>query len=810
MRTVLRASLRTHTRRYVAALLAVMVAVGFVVATNAVGSAARNGLSAGVERAFRGADVVVGEDYGLEQQQATRAVRAAERHGDVADVVGSSWAPVRHDGVTLPSSTTLGTVSLDDALRRQTIVAGRAPRSADEALVDERTAKADDLAVGDRVTLGADGGSATVRVVGVAEATSYLAADLYVPWATLARLPDALPDAVVVHARGDVGTTLATLAEATPDVPVRTTAAYVDARVVALNQGVDAVGVLLLLFATVAGFVAVLVVANTFTILFAQRTRDLALLRCVGATRRQVLRSVRAESVVVALVASVAGVLAGAAVGHGIVAGVRAVRGTATLGAVSLSPVWVAGALLGGLVVTVAAAWLPTRRVVRVSPLAALRPQDTDVRSRAGLARVGLGVGAVAAGSASLALAVRDTSFPASLVGGVVSFSGVLLLGPVLVPALLRLAGRVLGGTGVATRLAAANAVRNPRRSAATTASLLVGVTLATAVLTGMASARGALDQEMVVQYPVDVALDGSGPLTAATSERVAAVDGVRSVAAVDGVRADLPGAGEVSVVVPDVRARDLARDPVTVSPPRLTVYLSTDVASRMTDGVPERVELRRDGRSVEVRAEVVGSDWGSAVVAGPGVLDALGGRPEPLAVWAQADDGVDTARLSGDLGAVARDLDLGVTSTLDERGYVQQQLDVLTWSVLGLLAISVGIALVGIANTVGLSVLERGREHALLRALGLTRRELRRMLAAEGLLLALVASLVGTAVGVVFGWVGTAAVVAAAVQDVTFVTPWPELAAVVGLASVAGLLACVVPARRAARVAPAAGLVLD
>ncbi|MFX6850086.1 ABC transporter permease, partial [Acinetobacter baumannii] len=96
----------------------------------------------------------------------------------------------------------------------------------------------------------------------------------------------------------DVGTTLTTLAEATPDVPARTTAAYVDARVVALNQGVDAVGVLLLLFATVAGFVAVLVVANTFTILFAQRTRDLALLRCVGATRRQVLRSVRAESVV--------------------------------------------------------------------------------------------------------------------------------------------------------------------------------------------------------------------------------------------------------------------------------------------------------------------------------------------------------------------------------------------------------------------------------------------------------------------------------------------------------------------------------
>jgi putative ABC transport system permease protein len=121
-----------------------------------------------------------------------------------------------------------------------------------------------------------------------------------------------------------------------------------------------------------------------------------------------------------------------------------------------------------------------------------------------------------------------------------------------------------------------------------------------------------------------------------------------------------------------------------------------------------------------------------------------------------------------------------------------------------------VAIALVGIANTVGLSVLERGREHALLRALGLTRRELRRMLAAEGLLLALVAAVLGTVVGVAFGWVGTVSVVTAAVQDVPLVTPWGELVAVVGIAALAGLLACVIPARRAAKVAPAEGLVLD
>lgn len=809
MRTVLLASLRTHTRRYVAALVAVLVAVGFIVATNAVGSAARSGLSAGVAEAYRGADLVVGEDYGIDERPADLAVRAAQRAGDTADVIGSAHTTVTHDGTPLASETSLSTVSLDDTLRRQSIVSGTAPTSPDQVLVDERTAKADRLAVGDRLTLGTDHEATTVTVVGIAQATSYLAADVYVPWSTLHGLPEALADAVVVHVRDDVDAARSALTQAV-DVPVRTQSAYVDARVVAVNQGVDAISILLLLFATVAGFVAVLVIANTFTILFAQRTRDLALLRCVGATREQVVRSVRAESAVVALLASALGVLGGAGAGYAIVAVVRAVSDSSTLGAVSLSPLWMVSAFVGGVVVTIGAAWLPTRRVVRVSPLAALRPQDTDVRSGAGLARVGAGVAAIGVGSAALAAAVQASLMPALMLGGVLSFTGVLLLGPVVVPALLRLAGRALGGTGLSTRLAAANAVRNPRRSAATTASLLVGVTLATAVLTGMASARSALDDEMGVQYPVDLALNATTPIGGDALRRVADVEGVRSVGTVPGVRAELSGAGEVSVVVPDTKARALTRDPTTITPPRMTVYIPGDVATTMTDSIPEQLDLRRDGRTVQVRAQVVSSDWGPAVVAGPGVLDALGGRPEPLAVWASAEDGADTARLGGDLGAVARELDLGVTSTLDERGYVQQQLDVLTWSVLGLLAISVGIALVGIANTVGLSVLERGREHALLRALGLTRRQLRRMLAAEGLLLALVAAVLGTVLGVAYGWVGSATVVTAAVPDAGLVAPWGQLVAVVCAAALAGLLACVVPARRAATVAPAEGLVLD
>jgi putative ABC transport system permease protein len=810
MRTVLLASLRTHTRRYVAAVVAVVVAVGFVVATNAIGSATKAGVSAGVAEAYRGSDLVVGEDGpGVEPAAIERILRVAERQGGAATVLGSSSQPVSLDGVPVGADVSIGTVSTDPALRRQDLVAGAAPTRDDQALVDERTARSARISVGDDLRIGTGSRARDVEVVGIARATSYLAADVYVTWPALSALPGSYVDAVTVRADGDPGPVRAAL-ESAVEAPVSSTSDYVAARLVSVNQGVDVISVLLLLFAAVAGFVAVLVVTNTFTILFAQRTRDLALLRCVGATRRQVVGSVRAESVVVALAASTLGVLAGAGVGHAVAWGVRTWTSSGYLGPVSISPVWVAGAFVGGLIVTVGAAWLPTRRVVRVSPLAALRPLTTEVRSRAGVLRVASGVGAVALGAAALALATRTQSVAPMLVGGMVAFVGVLLLGPVLVPALVRAAGRLLGGTGLATRLAAANAVRNPRRSAATTASLLVGVTLATAVLTGMASARGALDVELDRQYPVDVALTSAGPFPARALATVRETSGVDDAAAVPGLRVDLEGAGEVTALAPDAAARRITPDADVVTPRGRQVLVPVEVASKMSGGVPETVTLRAGDREVDADAVVVGSEWGDAILAGPDVVRALGGDLTPQAVWVRADGGADDAQLTGDLGAVGRDLDLGVMSSLDGRGWVQRQLDVLTWSVLGLLAISVGIALVGIANTVGLSVLERGREHALLRALGLTRRQLRRMLAAEGLLLALVAAVLGTAVGVAFGWVGTLTVVRTAVADVPLVTPWGQLALVVGGAAVAGLLACVAPARRAARVTPAEGLVLD
>jgi putative ABC transport system permease protein len=196
--------------------------------------------------------------------------------------------------------------------------------------------------------------------------------------------------------------------------------------------------------------------------------------------------------------------------------------------------------------------------------------------------------------------------------------------------------------------------------------------------------------------------------------------------------------------------------------------------------------------------------------VVAPETLARLGAAPEVWAVWVKAVEGADTDDLSGDLSAVGVPLDAEVTAELAKRDYVLLQLDIVLIAALALLGIAVVIALVGIGNTLGLSVLERAREHALLRALGLTRRGLRAMLAAESVVLALVATVLGTVVGVAFGWVGVHVLVGSVVDQVQVVVPFGQLLAVVLVAAAAGLLACLMPARRAARVTPAAGLSSD
>lgn len=802
MRTVLLASLRHHGRRYVAAGLAVVIGVTFVVVTAGISSSARHGIEQQVSAPFAGADAVL---TGVDGTDVAPLLAAAEQAGAEAAVQGVGLAATSRGDRVLAEDTLVGFLPDAGPLRHEELTQGAWPTGPGEAVAEAGAAAAVGVTPGDELVLTPSGSRETlrVRVVGLVESSGY--GQLYLPLEDLAPFTGSLGVETVTWA----GPTDA-VAEAAPGATVVPAEEYVAELVVQANDGVDVLAILLLVFATIALFVSVMVIANTFAVLLAQRQREVALLRCVGATRKQVVRALRTEALALGLVAATTGLVLGTVLAVAITALVGRLFPDVDLGSVRISVTWYAGAFAVGLLVTLVAAWLPTLRSARVAPIAALRPEAAPgLGSRAGRGRVLLGVLMSIAGTALLGLAVLAQSVPAMLGGGTVFFTGVLVLGPVVVPAVVRLCGRALGAAGVPGRLATDNAVRNPRRTAATTASLLVGVTLTTAVLTGMATARSALLTELDRQHPVDaLVVSGDEPLDDdADVAAVRVVEGVTGVAPISGVEVRVRGGGRLPALAPDEEALALVRDRDVLTPGRGEILVPWSFG--VTPG--SRVEVTGPGGAVTLRV-VTGDGFGEAAVVAPGTLTRLAGATAPgvLAVWGRTTDDVDGDELSAALARVAEAAGATSLAGIQGRAWVELQLDVVTGSVVGLLGIAVVIALLGIANTLGLSVLERARENALLRALGLTRRQLRATLAAEAVLLSVAATVLGTLIGTAFAWVGVQVMVTLAVAQTPLVLPWGQLAAVVAVAGLAGLLAGVLPARRAARTAPAAGLALE
>jgi putative ABC transport system permease protein len=243
------------------------------------------------------------------------------------------------------------------------------------------------------------------------------------------------------------------------------------------------------------------------------------------------------------------------------------------------------------------------------------------------------------------------------------------------------------------------------------------------------------------------------------------------------------------------------------VAPGTIRIDLGAFVDPSIRPG--DQVTVRVGDRQAQLKVISL-SGWGKAGVVAPETLAQLTDAPEPHVIWLRAAAGADPLKLVDDLDGLADAAGVQLENRLQAQAAANRERDILTGSVLGLLGVSVAIALVGIGNTLGLSVLERAREHALLRALGLTRGRLRRLLATEAVLLSVAATVLGTVIGVAFAWVGYETFVKRALTRATMVIPWPALGAVVLVATLAGLLAAVLPARRAARVTLAEGLSLD
>ncbi|GAA4288424.1 FtsX-like permease family protein [Georgenia daeguensis] len=839
--------MRAGLSRLGAAAVAIVVATAFVTATLLGGGLVRDTAHRAVTASLGDASVVVHPTD--ERPLDAAAVQALTE----LDVVAAADGVVQVPGQVLAGgerdAALLTPAASSPSLDPFEVVEGRAPAGDDEVAVTVSTAERLGVDVGDvlRVeheVLDAETtavGAVELRLSGIMSDPSLLSAPLGVVLASRANVEawaaDASPDGrlsydqVLVAGDGAAGDDAVAEAvrAALPGALVRTALEQAEARTAELTGETETLTYFVLAFAAVAMFVAALVISNTFQVLVAQRARTLALLRCVGATKAQVHRSVLLEALVLGVLASVAGVLVGLGLGQAALWFLQGVDlGIEIAPAVPVTAATLTVPVLTGTAVTVVAALAPARAATRVAPLSALRPAP-DPSSRAGGGRLRrwfalslVTVGALLLGAATAGMLLPEEPLDLAhallvgILGGVVSFAGVMVGAVFLVPRTVRAAGALLtllaGHVRRPTvRLATVNAVRNPRRTAATASALVIGVALVTMMATGAATARSSLDRTLASTFPVDLIVDGAG-LTPAHLDAVAGAPGIAEVLAVPAAGVVVDGGSPVETdaigLDPD-RARTLLRDQEIFAALADDVMLLGDEAAGVA-GVADGEVVTVSTAVARARLTVEVIPAGQMTVLSAATLEELAPGSPVVGIWARVGDDAAAADVVVDvqdaLAAVSADAVPFVTGLAAEREGFAQVVDTLLAVVVGLLGVAVVIALVGVANTLSLSVIERRHEHALLRAMGMTRGQLRGTLMVEGTLIAVVGTVLGTVLGLLYGWAGSA-VLLGGTGDLVPAVPWAHLGAVAAVALLAGLVASVLPARSAARTPPVAAL---
>ena len=835
------AGLASRGRRLLSAAVAIIIGVAFLTTSLAVLMSAKAGLEDAVGAGLRDSDLVVsGVDFRYLSTDDYDRVLASD---GVAAVTGEATVyPERAAdtmvlGASLPSTPVV-------------LTEGRMPTAdgeilANAALVDAGHGVGSDLAL---TTPTPEGKAApvTVRVVGVVQPAQMseiaYGEGFFAQDATLRQIDPALSYRTVrVELEDGASADAVSQALTRPETVVQTGPEAAEDRVSMMTGGTAVIGAMLLGFGAVALATAAIVIANTFTITLAQRTGELALLRCVGATKQQVRRSVLLEAVLLGLVASAVGVLLGLGAAWGLLQlGDRIDLGLPLTAGLVVSPLVVLVPLLVGTAVTLLASLWPAVRATRVSPLAALRPAgESSERTRISLGRAALALLLVAAGTALMVFAATTREVMSGVLGGFVSFAGILVGAVILVPAAVRALGLGARAAGVPGKLAVDNAVRNPGRAAATSAALIVGVTLITMTSVGAASGERTAMGEIDKQYAVDLVAatvpeaveagpDGaSAPGTTAPEEGQSRdvmvpspVPGtaITQLSDADGVAAALPvqtayltlheSWGETPAIALDpATAGQVIRSQALVDSIRPGVVGLSDLQLAV-NGLEVGDTLTVHGSAGSKDLEVVALGLGpNTVMVHQDDLAALdAGQTSQGAVLLRLADDADLGKTYAALSEVARDASLDMSGSALERARITQVLDVMVLVTTALLGVAVLIAVVGIANTLSLSIIERRREHALLRGLGLTRDQMRTMLLTEGVLIALVSAILGLLLGFVYAGLGIQTILP---EDtpVELAVPWSRVGIIVGVALLAGVLASVLPARRATRVSPAEGL---
>ena len=839
-------NLRSASGRLSAAMIAIAVSVAFIVAALLFSQAFGDTLRNQVRAEWAGADVAVtaaaSEDPAAVADEASPLTDSMRQ--TVADVDGVESAQLTESAfVAVSAGSTSVTGSATNLPQGQTeTVDGTAPDSDDELMLREADAKTLGVGVGDSITLAefdgarrsaADGPSYTVS--GIMPGSSAAGMNLYLTDGGLKSAPGELvPDSIRVVA--DDGSDRTALAEAVESalaeagagkgVSVRTVDQVVEKQIESLSDTSDMLSTVGIAFGLLAAGVAALVISNTFNVLVASRTRVLALFRAIGASRSQVRGAAVAESLSLGIVGSVLGVGLGLLIGWGLSTVVRTfwmpefAQMSPSVAAFVVGPVV-------GILVTVAAGLIPAIRASRVPPIEALRPVDVPAAvPRIRWVRLTLSLVLGIGGIGLCLLGTTSQSVLFGIVGCFALFVALLVGAKVFVPPLVAL---FAGAVGLITRrspavkLAGRSASTAGGRTASTTGALLIGITLVTAVVVGSSSLQRTLELATAEDTPVDLVVSTAGH-SGADDEKIASVlDDSPIVEERENVPAPTAsvsvggtdGTGDVAIT----SAEAAAGSPVLRSD-GYDVDEGTILIDPRSGGLDE-AETDVDGQTATVRLGEQDLDLtietsfdvpaGTALVSGADAKTLEAGAGDEVAeqTWAKIADDASSSQieaLTSELDAVGAS---GDAAAAQHRAEFASMFQVALSVVLGLLAAAVVIAVIGVSNTLTLSVIERRREGALLRALGFTRAAMSRMITIESLLMTLIALIVGAGVGTFFGWVGTASMMPASANPVLSV-PWTQIGLIGVAAVLAAVLASAIPARSMSRIAPAKGMSME
>ncbi|GHC50497.1 ABC transporter permease [Streptomyces flavofungini] len=711
------------------------------------------------------------------------------------------------------------------------ITSGRAPRAAGEAMIDADTADKKDVEIGDTLKILAAPGSFEARVVGIVTFTTtnpgaaLVFLDTPTAQARLLGDKNAATSISVDAAAGVSDTELKrrVAADLGGGYDLETADEQAESAASELGGFLDVIKYVMLGFAGVAVLVGIFLIVNTFSMLIAQRTRELGLLRALGADRRQVRRSVLIEAVLLGVVGSTLGLAAGI----GLAAGLIELMGLFGMNLKSTEMVigWPTPVVsyVVGVGVTFLAAYLPARRAAQVSPMAALA--DAEIAGVGRPLRVRGVVGSVVAAGGAAALVgcavATETSTSASLLGlGIVlSLVATVVAGPLLVRPVIR----VLGGAfpavyGSVGRMSQRNALRNPRRTGATAAALMVGLALVGGLSVASASMTKSFDDQIDKTLGADFVVQNNTfmPFPAEVTEKIRGTDGAGLVvrnrftplklSMPDGKSVETTAAGYGSRLDDVVKityaqgssARALAPGNVAMDRDFAKDH-DVRVGAKLPVEFPgeRKAELTVGALTDQEGAEGPGMKGG--LIMGLGTLEKYVPDGQDSAVYVNTAPGTDAEALRDRLDTALDPYpQVQVRDQADYKKLIREQIAVMLYLVYALLGLAIVIAVLGVVNTLALSVVERTREIGLLRAIGLARRQLRRMIRLESVVIAVFGAVLGLALGLVWG-VSMHQVLE--LQGLTaFAVPWSTLVAVVVGSVVVGIVAALLPALRASR----------